>query len=185
MAPEASPPRVPIKIDPVQRIQRQDSNPVHFIGQIDLLIMEAYNLPIGSDRRILNGPRWVDSEADRYEVEAKIDASMFAAMQTMTPEQQHQQVALMEQSLLAERFNLKVHFERRGEAPVYALIVAKGGPKLTPSKDGEATKLSYFKNKLSAQAVRSISSHTRRCGRPSGTASWSTKLDLRRRTISP
>jgi len=143
----------PIKIDPAQHVQPPTTHRIHFIGQIDLLIMDAYNLPIGSDRRILNGPKWVDSESDRYEIEAKIDDKLFAAMQTMTPEQQHEQVALMEQSLLAERFNLKIHSEKRGETPVYALTVAKDGPRLTPSKDWETTQISFTRDKITAQAV--------------------------------
>jgi uncharacterized protein (TIGR03435 family) len=153
--PSARPISAPVmaKLDPVQGARRQETDRVHFIGQIDLLIMDAYNLPVGSERRILKGPRWVDSEADRYEVEGKIDASMFAALQRMTPEQQHEQVALLEQSLLAERFNLKVHFEIRGEASVFALVVAQGGPKLVPAKDGETTSLSRLKNEITAQAV--------------------------------
>jgi bla regulator protein BlaR1 len=140
-------------VDPGRRIRRPRTDRVQFIGQIGLLIMDAYNLPVGSDSRIVKGPKWMDSEADRYEVEAKIDATLFAAMQGMTPEQQHEQVALMEQSLLAERFKLKVHFEVRGETPVYALVVARGGSKLTPAKDGEPTKLSSLKNEITAQAV--------------------------------
>ncbi|WP_158786241.1 TIGR03435 family protein [Granulicella sp. L46] len=144
---------VPIMIDPGQHAQRQETDRVYFTGQVGLLIMKAYNLPIGSERRILKGPQWVESENDRYAVEAKIDASRFAEMQTMTPEQQQEQVALMEQSLLAERFNLKVHFEIRGETPVYALIIAKGGPKLTPSKDKETTSLSARKDEMIAEAV--------------------------------
>jgi bla regulator protein BlaR1 len=39
----------------------------------------------------------------------------------------------MQQSLLANRFNLKVHFETR-ELSIYALIVAKGGPKMSPTE---------------------------------------------------
>ena len=35
----------------------------------------------------------------------------------------------MKQSLLADRFKLKSHFETR-EMPVYDLVIAKGGPKL-------------------------------------------------------
>ena len=72
----------------------------------------------------------------------------------MPPEQQHRQVALMEQSLLADRLNLKLHFEVRGEAAVYALVIAKGGPKLTAAKPGEETQiLSARRNELKGQAV--------------------------------
>jgi uncharacterized protein (TIGR03435 family) len=39
---------------------------------------------------------------------------------------------LMLQSLLAERFKLSAHFEKR-QMPLYELTVAKGGPKMTPS----------------------------------------------------
>ena len=84
--------------------------------------------------------------------EAKIDDSLFAAMQKMTPAQQREQVDLMEQSLLADRFKLKVHFETR-ELPVYALVVAKGGPKLTPAKDGERSNISSFHSEIAAKAV--------------------------------
>ena len=40
---------------------------------------------------------------------------------------------LMQQTLLVDRFKLTVHFETR-VMPVYALVLAKGGPKLTPAK---------------------------------------------------
>ena len=39
----------------------------------------------------------------------------------------------MQQALLADRFKLKVHFETR-LLPIYALVVAKGGPKLKASE---------------------------------------------------
>jgi|SRR5580704_9433702 uncharacterized protein (TIGR03435 family) len=42
------------------------------------------------------------------------------------------QLQPMARKVLAERFGLKLHREQR-EMPVYALTVAKGGPKLTPS----------------------------------------------------
>ncbi len=143
----------PVRLDPVHGVRRQETNRVHFIGQIALLIMDAYNLPIGSDKRILKGPEWVDSESNRYEIEAKIDSSHFAEMQRMSPEQQQEQVSLMEQSLLAERFNLRLHFEMRGEAPVYALVIAKGGSKLVPAKEGEQMQLVSRGNAISGQAV--------------------------------
>ena len=135
----------------------QPTDRVHFIGQAALLIASAYNLPVSSEgRRIVGVPDWLNSEADRYEVKAKIEDSLYVAMQKMTPAQQREQVALMEQSLLADRFKLKIHFETR-EMPVYALVVAKSGPKLTPAKDGEASKLSSLNNRqgseITAQAV--------------------------------
>jgi len=144
---------VPIKMDPVHRVRHQQTDRVHFIGQIDLLIMDAYNLPIGSERQILKGPKWVNSEADRYEIEAKIDGGLYAAMQRMTPDQQQEQVSLMEQSLLAERFHLNVHFEVQGDSPVYALVVAKGGLKLAPARDEDSTMVESRRNEITAHAV--------------------------------
>jgi uncharacterized protein (TIGR03435 family) len=59
-----------------------------------------------------------DPNADRFEVTA-----------TMAPGTTKDQFRLMLQNLLAERFKLAVHKEMR-EIPIYALTVAKGGPKL-------------------------------------------------------
>jgi bla regulator protein BlaR1 len=127
------------------------SDRVHVTAPAQLLILFAYNLPFGSERtRILGGPAWLGTE--QFEVQAKIDDSLFAAMQKMTPDQQREQVDLMEQSLLADRFKLKVHFETR-EIPVYALVVARGGARLTPAKDGESTSLSSLNSELTATAL--------------------------------
>jgi uncharacterized protein (TIGR03435 family) len=52
----------------------------------------------------------------------------------MTREQRRNQICLMRQELLAHRFKLKVHFETR-VMPIYELMVAKGGPKLTPRNE--------------------------------------------------
>lgn len=100
------------------------------------LIESSYNLPPGSDARILGGPGWIDS--DQYAIDAKIGDSLAAAMQKMSPEKRLAEIHLMEQSLLADRLKLKVHFETR-EMPVYMLVVAKGGLKLTPAKDPSPT----------------------------------------------
>ena len=45
----------------------------------------------------------------------------------------------MLQPLLQDRFHLQTHRDTR-ELPVYALVVAKGGPKLPAPKDGGCTK---------------------------------------------
>jgi bla regulator protein blaR1 len=114
---------------------------VHLILPISILISSAYNLPVGSESRILGGPDWLRQDIDQFEIHAKIEDSEYASMQKMTPAQQHERVALMEQSLLADRFRLKVHFETR-ELPVYALEVAKSGAKLNPAKNQESSRIS-------------------------------------------
>jgi uncharacterized protein (TIGR03435 family) len=119
----------------------QPTNRIHMILPAALLIASAYNLPVGSEDRLVKGPDWLRQAADQYEIQAKIDDSLFAAMQKMAPAQQREQVALMEQSLLADRFKLQAHFETV-EMPVYALVIAKGGSKLTPARDSESAKLS-------------------------------------------
>jgi len=70
------------------------------------------------------GPGWM--AADRYDVVAK------AADNNATDDQ----MKLMTQALLAERFQLKVHHDTK-ELPVYVITAGKTGPKLFPPKDGE------------------------------------------------
>ena len=130
-------PQFPLRVDPgTFHQQGQRTDQVQFIGQTILLIATAYNLQVGHENEIIGAPDWAIQQSNRYEVKAKIEPSKYAEMQKMTPEQQRDQVQLMEQSLLAERFKLKVHFETRN-LPVYALVVAKGGAKLTRARDGE------------------------------------------------
>lgn len=133
-------PKGPMKVDPGPGVERgQRSDRVHVIWPLEILISSAYNLPPSSDR-LLGLPDWVRQATDQYEIDAKIEESLFAAMQKMTPAEQREQVELMEQSLLADRFKLKLHFETR-EMPAYALVVAKGGPKLALAKDGESSRI--------------------------------------------
>jgi uncharacterized protein (TIGR03435 family) len=129
----------------------QKTDQVHVTEPAALLILFAYNLPFGSERtRIVRGPDWLYSAP--YEIQAKIDDSLFAAMQKMTSDQQSEQIHLMKQSLLADRFRLKVHFETR-EMPVYGLVADKGGPKLTLAKEGETNRISLLNGELTARAV--------------------------------
>jgi uncharacterized protein (TIGR03435 family) len=88
------------------------------------LVMDAYKV---EPWQISAGPVWL--RTDPFEIVAKApgDASP-------TPEQ----LRLMLQTLLADRFQLKVHREKR-EGPVYALVVDKKGPKLTPSTAADST----------------------------------------------
>lgn len=96
------------------------------------LIEFAYN--VKTDGGIEGGPKWMDSE--KFDVDAKISDAEMAAMQKLPPSRRFDQYRLMMQSLLAERFGL-ITSTRTRELPVYALVVAKNGPKLTQVKPGE------------------------------------------------
>jgi bla regulator protein BlaR1 len=81
------------------------------------LIQFAYQTPPDG---LAGLPGWTDGE--HFDVAAKAPADA-------TDEQRRQ----MMQALLADRCKLAVHQDTK-EMPVYALVVAKGGPKLQPSK---------------------------------------------------
>jgi uncharacterized protein (TIGR03435 family) len=70
-----------------------------------------------------SGPSWMDS--DRYDIVAKAEGNA-------TDDQQKQ----MAQTLLADRFQLKVRHEKK-KLPVYVISVGKSAPKLFPPKDDE------------------------------------------------
>jgi len=95
------------------------------------LIHDAYGVEM---HQILGGPAWLDD--DRWVVEAKPPES--SASSKWIPESPkaapNPEMREMLQTLLADRFALKVHREAKTES-VYALVVAKGGPKLKPPKD--------------------------------------------------
>lgn len=92
------------------------------------LIQFAYGLP---DSQILGGPAWLDTTM--FDIDAKADASVDAQLHAMPTERARQQKQLMVQALLADRFQLKAHQETR-QLPVFALVVAKDGPKFKPAK---------------------------------------------------
>ena len=88
-------------------------------GQLQYIIREAYPMDLLAE---LPGiPRWADDIL--YKIEAKAEGS---------PDKE--QMHLMVQSLLDDRFKLKMHRELR-ETQVYALVVAGGGHKLQLAKD--------------------------------------------------
>ena len=91
------------------------------------LIQFAYGLP---ESQILGGPSWLGTTM--FDIDAKSDSSVDAQLHALPTEQARHQKQLMVQALLADRFQLKAHQETR-ELPVFALVVAKGGPKFKPS----------------------------------------------------
>jgi uncharacterized protein (TIGR03435 family) len=81
---------------------------------LDNLIGYAYDI---HRKQIVNPPDWADS--DKYDI---------AGVPDLPGEPSDEQSKLMFQKLLADRFQLKFHLEKK-ELSVYVLSVAKGGPK--------------------------------------------------------
>ncbi len=93
------------------------------------LIQQAYDL---RDFQVSGGPGWLDAQL--YDIVAKGNGAGVSddEIRKMTDEQRKAlkaQILLKLQILLADRFQLKLHRETK-ELPIYALIVAKGGPKI-------------------------------------------------------
>jgi uncharacterized protein (TIGR03435 family) len=99
-----------------------------------MLIDYAYGV---KDFRVTGGPSWIGSE--RFDINAKVEDSLAEQLQKLPRIQQQAQMALMVKALLADRFKLKVT-QTTKELPVFALTVAKGGPKLqeTTAPDPQA-----------------------------------------------
>jgi uncharacterized protein (TIGR03435 family) len=91
------------------------------------LIQFAYGLP---ESQILGGPPWLDTIM--FDIDAKSDPSVDAQLHALPTEQARHQKQLMVQALLADRFHLSTHQETR-QLPVFALVIAKDGPKFKPS----------------------------------------------------
>jgi bla regulator protein blaR1 len=87
--------------------------------------------------QISGGPGWLDTE--RYDITAKGDGPGLSEEEMgKLPEAQRnklmEEILMRLRALLADRFQLKPHRDTK-ELPVYALIVAKGGPKIQPAKE--------------------------------------------------
>jgi uncharacterized protein (TIGR03435 family) len=95
-----------------------------------VLIYWAYGL---KDFQLSGGPSWINSE--RYDIDAKVEDSLVAKLKKLSHDKQDKQTRLMLQVLLEDRFKLKLRHGTQ-ERPIYALFVAKGGPKLATTTLG-------------------------------------------------
>jgi uncharacterized protein (TIGR03435 family) len=104
-------------------------------ASLKLIIQNAYDL---QDYQIEGAPAWINSA--RFDIFAKMDAPSTeyppagATSQEWEAEQKLEEVRL--QSLLADRFKLRVHKGTK-ELPTYDLVVAKGGPRLEKSTENK------------------------------------------------
>jgi bla regulator protein blaR1 len=96
------------------------------------LIKIAYDI---GDDQLAGGPGWIGSK--RFDLAATPERSLGGDPKTMAPDQvlvSHRPVRLRLQRLLADRFQLALRREST-PLPIFALVVAKGGPKkLTVTK---------------------------------------------------
>jgi len=104
-------------------------------ANLAMLVVYAYGLRTEDQ---VTGPDWAKTE--RYEVVAKMSATDFAEMQKLSSAESTARRRLMMQTLLADRFKLKVHPEIK-QVPVYELVVAKGTSKLIDSATDTNPKL--------------------------------------------
>jgi uncharacterized protein (TIGR03435 family) len=100
---------------------------------VDDMVRWAYHL----------GHRWGESEhpdvpkwysTDRYDIRAKVAGPDVDAWHKLNEEGRR----LVLRKVLAERFKLACHFEDVG-GPVYNLVIAKGGLKMTEAKPGDVS----------------------------------------------
>jgi uncharacterized protein (TIGR03435 family) len=92
--------------------------------RVDMLLNEGFQL---GPNELIGEPDWAKSQG--WDINAKVAGEDVAALSNMSFDDRRQMFV----QVLAERFGLKYHTEHR-ELPVYALVVAKGGPKMTESK---------------------------------------------------
>jgi uncharacterized protein (TIGR03435 family) len=110
--------------NPAEKSLTYQSGPERFsmtVRPFDLIRM-AYDVEID---RLLNAPEWTQNF---YDIQA-----------TAGKESDKAEIKLMLQSLLGDRFGLKVHRETR-EMSGYVLIVDKNGPKLPPPRNDASLK---------------------------------------------
>jgi uncharacterized protein (TIGR03435 family) len=121
------------------------------------LVCFAYQL---REHQVAGGPGWFETEP--FDVTAKADEHA-----------SYDQLRTMVQTLLADRFQLKFHRETR-EQPIYALVLAKNGPKFQEAKaagigvgiggwgrlKGNGADMATFASALSGRLGRSVVDRT-------------------------
>lgn len=99
----------------------------------NLMMLVTFAYGVNPDQ-IAAAPDWLKSES--YDIEAKMDPATAEELRNLGEDQRKTATQHMLQVLLADRFKLKVHEETK-ELSIYALVVAKNGPKLQEAKTGD------------------------------------------------
>jgi len=117
-----------------------------------IVIATAYNIPFQSPR-LTGGPGWQKSALARFDIAAV--APQGSIPPGLSSKARAAQMRLMLQSLLEDRFKLKMRVEPM-EQPIYALLVAPGGTKLQKSKLQEDACPETSDDPLSARACHEL-----------------------------
>jgi uncharacterized protein (TIGR03435 family) len=91
------------------------------------LVQKAYGI---QPFQLAGGPDWFNSAL--FNIQAQSDALADGRLAQLSGDQASMEKQHMLQLLLVDRFNLKAHWGKK-EMPTYALVVAKGRPKLQPA----------------------------------------------------
>lgn len=151
---------------------------------LHMMLTEAFQTDEG---QVLGEPPW--SRTQLWDVEAKVVGEDVAVLKAMSFAQRQ----TMLRQVLEERFGLKVHHESR-DLPVYSMVIAKGGPKLTEAKpdpnnpipadspgslmfhgrklEARSANLRFLGVVLARPAGRKIIDHTGLTGRYDFTLTW-------------
>jgi uncharacterized protein (TIGR03435 family) len=98
--------------------------------------------------QISGGAKWIDN--DRFDIDARLTTSDAPHSTLMRQDQSNAAEAL--RNLLTDRFQLTLHPETR-EQPVFALVVAKAGPKLQEATESESFIRKTGRGSIKGQAV--------------------------------
>ena len=88
------------------------------------LVLYAY------DEKAISGPSWMSEQ--RFDIDARLIDPLAANWKKLSAASRDEQTRRLVRSILEDRFKLHAIRETQ-QVPVYALIIAKGGPKLMSS----------------------------------------------------
>jgi uncharacterized protein (TIGR03435 family) len=103
---------------------------------LTFIIQRAYGL---RDFQVTGGPGWAaDGTGDRFDIQARTNAATSG-----------EEMKMMAQTLLADRFRLKAHRETK-PVPVYALAIAKSGLRLRAPRPDEHRSIESYPGTIEA-----------------------------------
>jgi uncharacterized protein (TIGR03435 family) len=103
-------------------------------GPLSFLIRSAFGAELFDPKQITGEPSWC--AAEDYEIVGKVGSDDVEKLHNLDPQQRTQMGEAMLQAVLADRFKMKSH-EDRLDGSIFALVLAKNGPKLKKATPGD------------------------------------------------